>query len=264
MIQIEVAPMRKEPGLSANALKGIAIAAMVIAHTGHVFIPYEQILLSTVNSFINNITAPIIFYFLVVGYRNTRNINRYMLRMLLFTIVSYVPYIMAFRGSLPNSRNFLLLNVGFTLFLSLCLLRVQHEIDNKWQKYLLTGMLFLLSVFGDWGYRGLLMALIFDRYYNDYKNQIFIFTIFVLSSDFLSMALQPFSMLRYGEPLGSDGAGGFSIYPHVISETSKFLSIWLLRFYNGTRGKGGAFAKYGFYIIYPLHLLVLGIIRMVF
>ena len=262
MIQIEVTPKSIRKGLSANALKLIAILAMVVAHFGHIFIPYEQTLLSTINSFINNITAPIIFYFLVVGYRNTRNANRYMLRMALLAVISYAPFIMALRGSLPNAGNFLTLNVGFTLFLGLCLLRVQHEVEEKWLKYLITGLLFLFSAFGDWNYRALLMVLIFDRYYDDYKNQVFVFVIFALSSDFLSMALQPFSMLRYGAHITLNSTMDFSIYPHVISELGRFFSIWLLRFYDGSKGKGGALAKYGFYIIYPLHLLILGLLQM--
>lgn len=41
-----------------------------------------------------------------------------------------------------------------------------------------------------------------------------------------------------------------------------FLAIPLLCCYNGKRGSGGRAAKWGFYIFYPAHLLVLWILNL--
>ena len=39
------------------------------------------------------------------------------------------------------------------------------------------------------------------------------------------------------------------------------MPLALLRLYNGQRGRGGRFGKWFFYILYPAHLLVLGVIK---
>lgn len=250
----------KRLNLSAIRLKGIAVIAMIIAHTGQLFLSYEQTVLSSINGFINNITSPIIFYFLVVGYHKSSNINRYIKRMGLFALVSYVPYILCRTGQFPNANNYLDLNVGFTLLLGLCLLHVRHTVKNNYTKYALTALLFLFSPLGDWGWKALLTIWVFDHFYDDYPNQAFVYIMMALSSGFLGMLFQPISLWGRAEEMGMVGQE-FSMYPYLFRELGHFFAIWLLKFYDGSRGKNSAMAKWGFYILYPLHLLILGLIR---
>lgn len=189
-----------------------------------------------------------------MGYRHTRNANQYALRLALFALISYVPFIYFFDGQLPNAGNFLRLNVIYTIFLGFLALRVRNEVQSPCLKVFLLAIVFLFSAFGDWGYTGVLMMLAFDYFYGDYKNQRFAYLLLLLM-EFIPMALNPLFKMQYGS------APDFSIYWFALARAGGFVPIFLLRHYNGRIGKGGQIAKWGFYIFYPLHLVLLSALR---
>lgn len=243
----------REKGLSANALKFIAISAMLFQHSVYALSSSETSdLLIQVAGFIGYITGPIMFYLLVEGYHHTRNYNKYILRLLGFALISYVPFILVWSGGrLPNTQTWLDLNIGFTLMFALLLLKVRHEVNNRILKFVFYILLFSVSEFGDWGYRCLLIVLIFDIYYKDFENQRIIYCLYTFGVSVLPIALNPIKVFA------NEGIIDTTFLPAAFGELGLFLPIILLTFYTGEKGHGGVIAKWSFYIIYPLHLLFL-------
>jgi hypothetical protein len=247
----------RSPGafLSANALKFIAIAAMLIDHTAHIFVPNDWPLYSMMR-FVGRITGPVMFYFIAEGYHFTRNKNLYTLRLAVFALVSYLPFILAMEG-MPSASNLLSLSVGYTLLLGHLMLRAQHEIKNAALKWALTGALIALSLPGDWSYIGMFMMLVFDYFRGDFRKQAFGYLLIMLSfGSVFAAAVYPLNMLLQGMPID------WRMPVNMIPQFGQILPITLLYFYNGLKGRGGNFAKWGFYAFYPAHLLILGIIRL--
>ncbi len=61
----------------------------------------------------------------------------------------------------------------------------------------------------------------------------------------------------------SSGNTGTSLYSYLCfdNEWAMFAVIFFILLYNGERGRNTAFSKYMFYIIYPVHLWILMIVR---
>lgn len=97
--------------LNRDTLKIIAAAAMLIDHIGWRFYPFIN-LKAQVFHVLGRITLPIMCLFLTEGYFYTRSKKRYGLRMLLFALLSQLPYTM-FQGIHWYNLEF---NVMFTLF----------------------------------------------------------------------------------------------------------------------------------------------------
>ncbi len=89
-------------------LKIIAIATMVVDHVGNILYP-DLLLLQM----IGRLAFPIFAYLVVLGMESTRNPVKYMATLLVFAVVSQVPYFLAF-GIQPFER----LNILFSLLLS--------------------------------------------------------------------------------------------------------------------------------------------------
>lgn len=84
----------KKGRLTLNKLKCIAIVAMFINHLNYIMWDDGSFMFE-ISSAIGRITAPIMFYALVEGYHKTRNKMNYAIRLLLFAIISYFPFIYA-------------------------------------------------------------------------------------------------------------------------------------------------------------------------
>ncbi|MDR1194075.1 MAG: conjugal transfer protein TraX [Peptococcaceae bacterium] len=240
--------------LTATALKTIAIVAMLIDHVAYVFLP-ETSVLCIIMRLIGRVTAPIMFYFVAEGYRKTRHFGRYATRLGIFAAISYIPFVYCHSGALPNAQNWAELNVIYTLFLGLLALRARHEIKSPLIRWAVIGGLILLSVPGDWSYYGILFILVFDHYYGDFRQQAFAYcliTLLMLSPLFTVLAS---SLIFHLYPFNVE------YYLPGLAQLGMFIPIFLLKFYGGQKGGGGQLAKWGFYVFYPAHLLVLALIR---
>jgi hypothetical protein len=89
-------------------LKILAIATMVIDHVGNILYPDLLVL-----QMIGRLSFPIFAYLIVLGVESTKKPLNYMVTLLVFAIVSQVPYFLAF-GIQPVER----LNILFSLLLS--------------------------------------------------------------------------------------------------------------------------------------------------
>ncbi len=243
--------------LTINMLKYIAIAAMVIDHTAAALVSNGSILY-IIMRFIGRITGPVMFFAAAEGCHHTKNLNRYMGRLALFALISYVPFLYFLNGRILNIPNYLSFNVIYTIFIGVTAIRVNREISNPVIKIILFICLLIASIPGDWSIAGVLMILTFDCFYGNFKNQAVGYCLIVLYTSgilhFITHSVIGFiSTQRFSFNI-SDGINS-------IINAGQFLPIILLYYYNNRKGRGGKFSKWYFYIFYPLHLLVFGLLR---
>jgi len=102
-------PFRGGYDLGRESLKWLAIASMTVDHIGVVLYPDQVVFRS-----IGRLSFPIIAYLLVLGLDSTRNVRNYLTRLLIFALISQIPFTLA-RGVEPWDH----LNIFFTLSLGL-------------------------------------------------------------------------------------------------------------------------------------------------
>lgn len=99
---------------------------------------------------IGRIAFPIFTFFIAIGYMRTSNITKYYKRLILFAFLSQIPYTLLFHTWT--------LNVLFTLFIGLLII---HAVDKKKYVYVLPLILIPLFIPIDYGLYGALLPLIF-------------------------------------------------------------------------------------------------------
>lgn len=238
-------------------LKYIAIIAMAIDHIAYAFVP-DGSMLSIVMHFIGKITGPIMFFSAVEGYHHTKNINKYILRLGVFTLISWFPFVYFIYGGVLAEINFIKPNVIYTILLGVMAIRIRRELKNPFIKTVLVLCLIILCIPADWGTLGIIIIIVFDYFYGNFKNQAFGYCMIVLLDvGVLSMITYPFFSLIYEHIFYIDD----EYFMMSLENIGMFIPIILLYFYNGQKGKSGKFSKWFFYIFYPLHLLILGLIQ---
>jgi hypothetical protein len=205
-------------------LKTVALATMIIDHYGAIF-------QSGVNIYriIGRIAFPVYCFLLVEGYFHTGDMKRYGKRLLLFAIVSEIPFDLAFYGKIGFAHQ----NIFFTLFIGLAAI---YFIENKEGKYSFNNSIviaaagILAMVFSvDYNIMGVIYILSFYFTRNfPKKRQIVYMASIMLFTNFMSSPLQQFSLL----------------------------ALPLIYFYNGELGLKNKFLQIMFYAAYPLHLLL--------
>lgn len=212
--------------MNSFTLKLIASITMVIDHVGMAFFPELTWL-----RIIGRAAFPIYCFLLVVGYFHTRDIKKYLLRLLIFGALSEIQYdlvrydtFFTFRGQ----------NVYFTLTLGLLAVFLVDKIVKTRFKILapipaIIIMAICESLHCDYGYRGIGIILCFYIWFALPR----LFTRLLL--------LLPLYFFNYG-----------GIQPYAM------VAVIPLYFYNGRKGPD---AKYAFYGVYPVHLLLLAIIK---
>ena len=145
--------------LNRNQLKYLVIAAMLIDHIAWAFVPTAS-LLGQVMHIIGRLTGPTMAYMLAEGYRYTRSVKKYAMRLGIFAVISWLPFSYFESGGIRPA-----FGVIYTLFLSLLAIwfwdKAKCSVSVKWLAVL---VLCILSVFGDWAMFDVLYALTFFRY----------------------------------------------------------------------------------------------------
>ncbi len=108
--------------MSAYVLKLIAIITMVFDHSGYLIYGH----LSWMN-FVGRIAFPIFAFQISEGYIHTHNLKKYIVRLIIFAIISQVPY--AWFGYCFFSK--MSLNIIFTLILGLLSISIYEFILSK-------------------------------------------------------------------------------------------------------------------------------------
>ena len=243
-------------GLNGNQLKLIAVISMLCDHAAIRLLAYGLIPALYVagkdtvaecwnQAFwilrsVGRMAFPIYVFLLTEGFCHTRNRRRYALRLGVFALISEIPFDLLVYGKIWDTHS---QNVFFTLFL---------------------GVLMLTAV--DWIGRNT------DAAHSQYRQMAVIvgaaLLAWFLRTDYDAAGIMLIAVLFWFR-LTPDTAclAGF-----VLMAAAEFrpvyipglaVSFFLIRCYNGTRGSWKG--KWFFYLVYPVHLLVLyGISRLVF
>jgi hypothetical protein len=234
--------------MSEFVIKFIAIIAMVIDHIGYIFFPQTPIL-----RVIGRLTMPIMAFFAAEGFLKTRNRFKYLTRLLVFAIISELPYRLAF-NIIPD-KPFYPSNVIFTIFLGVLALTIGEFLENKTKIPTATlwaylPCMYLAEYFHiDWSWLGVLMIIaLYHAGKSKTKQALF------LAGAYLSyIAVEWCTSFIKGTLVY-----GLSSPIHLFG----LLSLLLIFIYNGKRGCPRPL-RYLFYIFYPLHLIVLYIFKVI-
>lgn len=245
-----VAVMEKERPLNRDVIKYIAMAAMLLNHIANVFLErgtaaYE------IMADIGYFTAPVMIYFMVEGYEYTRSKKKYAQRLFIFALLSQIPFCLAFTQD--GIIEFVAFNMLFTLLACFGIIHVAKTMpDHKYARVWIAGLI-LLTCFSDWGGLAPLFTYLFVKAGKDHGEQKKVWLCFALVFGAINLA---------------DGMGSMELWKNILhglgcAGAVLLAGVCILYLYNGKRmERGRGFSKWFFYLFYPIHLLVLGILRL--
>lgn len=221
--------------LSGSALKVIALFTMIVDHVGlHLLRNSGIVLLHTgwgnltlyaLMRKVGRLAFPIYCFLLTEGFLHTRDRKKYGLNLLFFALISEIPWDLEHTGNLQYPVQ----NVFFTLFLGyagLCCIEKLRE--RPWEQLvsLMALVLAAMNLNADYGIGGF----------------AFILVMYLLRREKILQAV-------VGTCIESGGwAAGLAFIP--------------INLYNGRRGFiKGKVMKYAFYAAYPVHILIIYLIR---
>jgi hypothetical protein len=242
---MDTAVVAKKPGLTGTQIKTIAILAMLIDHIAWSFV-HTYTVPGQLMHVIGRLTAPIMCYFIAQGYIHTRSFKKYLLRMGIFALIAHIPYVLE-----SNERiTFFPFSVMYTLTLGLVAIYAYDKIKNKVLRWLAIIVIGILAMPGDWLFFGIAFCLIFYIYRDNFKKQC----IGIICVGLSEVLLATIASAVVGRDI-------MTAVLQNLFQLSIIFSLPILYLYNGKRGGGGKFSRWGFYIFYPLHLLIIALIK---
>lgn len=224
--------------LSGSGLKLIAIGLMLIDHFASMLLPVlpalkmpllafagKQLTLYTLMRLMGRMSFPIFCFLIAEGFAHTRNKVKYGLRLLVFAVVSEIPF-----NLMKNSSLFYfgMQNIFFTLFFGVALLYILEKVTHPAKKALYMAMVLVLTVVlrTDYNLRGVLLILL----------------LYILRERPVEKTVLALSFL---------------------SNIAAFGAFVPINMYNGQRGfVRSRILQYSFYVFYPVHILLLFAIKM--
>ena len=248
-MEISEGRLSRRPSLDRDTIKYIAMAAMLVNHIGTIFLAPGTLLYELFLD-IGYFTAPVMCYFLVEGYRLTHSRKLYGRRLFVFAVLSELPFCLAF--SHGAEVYFVAMNMIFTLFLCFLLLEVLEKEPKGFTRGLLVALLILASTVSDWAILAPVYTMLFYKAGQDREKQKKAF--FWAAALFGAFGLA-------GSPEWYSGLQRL-LYALGCMSGVAAAGVCIVCFYNGRRAqRGQRFSKWFFYLFYPVHLLLLGIIR---
>lgn len=236
--------------MSSFVIKIIAIITMFCDHFSDAILGKLSFL-----NIIGRIAFPLFCFQIVIGYKHTKNVNKYLLRLFIFSLISQIPFSLftyVYLGQID------LLNVFFTLSLGLLAIYILDTVPKKYKILALLIDIFIM-IFAefaktDYGWFGVCLILCFYLFYNDKKskptkkvseNSITFFNNNIL----FCLVYLTLCIIKYSSYFGLTYT-----YIVIAEIIGTFFPVIFMLLYNGKKGPG---LKYLFYIFYPLHLLIL-------
>lgn len=246
--------------LNSTILKLIAIIAMTFDHSASLIWGFNSHNPWAIAfHVIGRLTFPIMAYLIVEGYHHTRNAKKYALRLFIFALISHVPYMFrsndfatygwqcfipfTTRTGIGRFINQTSVMWSYLMGLLMLIVRDSEKIKAKWVKYLLMGLLCLLALPGNWSSVAALVILLIDTF----KNKPWLQAI----TSYLCVCVYAVLYLLFVDKVMG------------IIQFATILAIPLIAMYNGKLSKNktvNKLMKWFFYIYYPLHMAILGLI----
>ena len=232
-------------GLSGTALKYIACGTMLVDHIGASCIEAGLLMpqlesgaltrdamnqlplfhLDQLLRFTGRLAFPIFCFLLVEGFVHTHDVKRYLRRLLIFGLVSEVPFDLAFFRTPFDPDN---QNVYWTLALGVLAMAALRHFETKdghadWRGLLCAGGCAVLALLAGTDYNAIGVIIICALYLTraDHKQQCIV---------------------------------GAVLFAYELTAPLAFVLIW---FYNGQRGHCSKAMQKAFYWFYPVHIALL-------
>lgn len=222
------------PLLSGSALKIIAVVSMVIDHYAYYLMDGNTMAYEVMRCF-GRIAFPVFAFLVAEGFAHTRNRMRYFLSLLLFAVISEVPWYLLNGADGTH-------NVMFTLALGVAALAAFERL----REHRILCCLFIL-----------LTAWLATRLGTDYEWRGVLLIVVSYLFGIIRNMNKPIILRRMMQLLFA-----FPLMMHY-GIIGALLACAVVFLYDGTRGFiHGNVAKYGFYAFYPIHLITILIINM--
>ncbi|MDZ8095830.1 MAG: TraX family protein [Nostoc sp. DedQUE05] len=207
--------------VSAFNIKILAAVFMVMDHVCYLLIPELRIL-----HLVGRFSFPLFAWLLAEGEKHTQNVYRYGRRLLITAIISQPIYSIVFQS--------LALNILFTLFLGLVMLRLIKRYSQLWQQLIIIGLCAVVAEglgveYRVYGIAVILLMSLIDKLKPNVWLLYWCFFHFILVTLFISDIVQYWAIIA-----------GLIVFQF--------------------NGKQGSRARW-FYVFYPAHLIILGIIN---
>ncbi len=234
-------------GLTSFVLHILAMIFMTCDHLWGTDLLGEYTFLTWIGRF----TFPIYAFMIAQGYCHTKDFKKYKKRLLIFALISEIPYDLMTESTVfyPFGQNVL-----WTFILALlCMKSVDKVRENKkpvigWLLgglvilgFYLAAQLTMVDYFGE----GLLMAVVFyvfrgNKWYNYILQAI---GIIFINMEMMKGLVYPVELFGKSFEIPEQAFAIFALIPIFL--------------YNGKQGPKNKFTKYLFYAYYPAHMLVL-------
>ena len=235
--------------ISSAGLHMIAMVFMLCDHLWATVIPGNNWL-----TYIGRLAFPIFAFMLVEGYFHTHNLKKYALRLLIFAVISEIPFNLMCSGSFfyPVHQNVL-----WTMLIGLGMIHLNEKASHSGKAFLrpsaMVGSVFLGGLLGiltfcDYNAAGVLMILVF---YFSRGNRLWCYVcqfagLYYINFEILKGLVFPVTLFGRIVEIPQQGLAVFSL-----------LFIWL---YRGRKGYSSKWFQQLCYWFYPAHMLLLWLI----
>ncbi|MCL2356755.1 MAG: conjugal transfer protein TraX [Defluviitaleaceae bacterium] len=254
------------PKLNAYQLKWIAVTDMMLFHAAYHFQEILPLPLMIVMIGFGGFAFPIMGFFVVEGYKHTKDLKKYILRCLFFGTIS-IPFYMIVLGTFR-------FNIMFAIAVSLMVLKLYDTLDKKWLFWIIFVIICIpMLVLFDWLFFGPVVVMMYRLIKNETARRlvpgIVSAVAWLMLSLFALMGLMALNPLLESEGwaveqrdmiyamMGNTNAVIASLFFPVAC----VLAAFLLKNYNNERGKK---AKWIFYAFYPVHLIIIAVAGFIF
>ena len=236
-------------GISSAGLHIIAMAFMFMDHLWATLLPGQEWL-----TCIGRIAFPIFSFLIVEGYFHTHDFKKYLLRLLIFALISEIPFNLMCGGTFfyPIHQN-----VIWTFLLGLLGIHLMETVHKKYNVWVYTLVCVLVCMVGL-----LIGTLCMVDYYGPGVLMVFVFYFFhgkkwwCLLGQILS--LYWINVVLLGGLIYTINLFGMDIefYQQGLALLA-LIPIWL---YSGEKGLHSKFFQYFCYSFYPGHMIILVLI----
>ncbi len=238
---------------SSDLIKLIAVICMTGDHIAWAAFPgYSHKPLAVALHILGRITCPVMCYFIAEGFYHTRSVKRYALRLGALACVSHFAY--KFYGGAASLADYVPFGNGFlnqtsiifallSGLVMLCIAK-SEKINSPVLRAALIMITGVISMCADWGCIASFAVLCFGLFRGRFRLQAFLLAVLTAlwAVFFIITADRFYGFLQFG----------------------MLLSLPLLALYGGRRSKNpklSKFMKWAFYVYYPAHLFIIGLLK---
>ncbi len=239
-------PLVKIPfgGLTSNMLRILAMSFMICDHLWAKVVPGNDWM-----TYVGRMTFPIFAFMISEGFIHTSNLKKYISRLLIFALISEIPFNLFYGGSwfYPYHQN-----VMFTLLFGLlAIMLIDKAKKNRDAKTIIKSALLVILLgiasfigfvdYGFWGFLIIIMFYLFRDFPFAWLAQLA--AMIIINCELFEGQFIIVDLFGKSFEFATQGFAVFSLIP-----------IWL---YGGRKGKSSKIMQYGFYAFYPLHMIII-------